>query len=168
MKLIVIKGGGREKEFRLHDGTNSIGRGITNRIRLLDPRVSRKHCKIRKVGLSLYLTDLGTKNGTLVNGTAVLEQELKDFDEIKIGKTILKLVREDYPPPLTPRISPRGIVESLLGFFLRRPEAGADPTVDEFAKFAHRGRKRLWRPRVDTDPPEASSETAVTTTDPDS
>jgi len=94
MKLIIVKGSGEEKEFRLHDGMNTVGRGITNRIRLLDPRVSRKHCRIRKIGLSLTVSDLGTKNGTLLNGRSVVEEELKVLDEIKVGKTTLRIDRK--------------------------------------------------------------------------
>jgi pSer/pThr/pTyr-binding forkhead associated (FHA) protein len=168
MKVIVIKGAASEREFRLHDGTNTIGRGITNRIRLLDPRVSRRHCKIRKIGLSLFLSDMGTKNGTQVNGKTVLDQELKVFDEIRIGKTILKIVREDHPPQLTKNLGPRSLIDSLVGFLFRNSQNGGEPVVDEFAKFARKRRKSLWRPHTDTEPPEGHSETVVSTTDPDS
>ena len=166
MKLVVIKGSDSQKEFRLHDGMNSVGRGVTNRIRLLDPRVSRKHCKIRKIGLSLYLSDLGTKNGTKVNGVLVGEQELKIFDEIHIGKTVLKLVREDYSVETELQKHSRSLWFRFLGIFVRKirtADAG-----DGFDKFARRRGRRFWRPHVDTEPPEADSETVFSHSDPDS
>jgi pSer/pThr/pTyr-binding forkhead associated (FHA) protein len=166
MKVVVIKGSEDIREFRLHDGMNSIGRGITNRIRLLDPRVSRKHCKIRKVGLSLFLSDLGTKNGTQVNGQPVHEQELKLFDEIKVGKTVLKIVEEDYSPEAVIRMSPRSFLRNIVRII--RKKEPLEPAAGEFAKFPRKRRKRLWRPRVDTEPPEGDSETIFSHTDPDS
>ncbi|RJP14881.1 MAG: FHA domain-containing protein [Candidatus Abyssobacteria bacterium SURF_5] len=168
MKLVLIKGSGEIREFRLHDGINTIGRGVTNRIRLLDPGVSRRHCRIRKLGLSLFLSDLGTKNGTHVNGQSVKEQELKLFDEIKIGKTILKLVEQDYPSEMALQTSEPGFLRNLLNFFLRRKYQPAEQAGNDFARFARKSRKKIWRPRLDTDPPEAHVDTAFSHTDPDS
>lgn len=167
MKLIVIKGSGEEKEFRLHDGINTIGRGITNRIRLLDPRVSRKHCRIRKVGLSLSLSDLGTKNGTRLNGRPIVEEDLKVLDEIKVGKTVLKIVGDDYLLQSGEPNGWSGRFPNLLRILSAFRKTGKQ-SQDEFARFARRGRKRLWRPHVDTEPPEGESETVISHTDPDS
>ncbi len=168
MKVIVVRGSGEEQEFRLHDGINSVGRGLGNRIRLLDPRVSRKHCKIRKVGCSLFLMDLGTRNGTQVNGKTVVEQELKLYDEIRIGKTVLKVVEEDYVLERVPLNGPRSLFKKIRSAFSGRRERRAESPEDDFSKYAPRRRKRLWRPKADTDPPEGRSETVISTTDPDS
>lgn len=167
MKLIIVKGSGDEKEFRLHDGINTVGRGITNRIRLLDPRVSRRHCRIRKIGLSLYVSDLGTKNGTLVNGESVVERELKLLDEIKVGKTTLRIVEDDYSPQLASARGPKNFLQSILRLIRREAEMPDEMSQDEFAKFTRRSRKKLWRPQQDTDPPEGYSETVSSHTDPD-
>ncbi|MBI5116937.1 FHA domain-containing protein [Candidatus Poribacteria bacterium] len=168
MKIAVVKGAEEGTVFRLHDGVNSVGRDVTSRVRLLDPRVSRKHCKIRKVGQSLFLSDLGTKNGTSVNGASVTEQELKLGDQIKVGSTILRVVGEDYVSEKIARL-PRP-VSSLRRFFtaIRREKAEAEVEEGEFRKFKRRRFRPIWRPSVDTDPPEGRQETVMSRTDPDS
>ena len=169
MKLILVRGAEPENEFRLHDGINTIGRGASNRIRLLDPRVSRSHCRIRKVGESLFLIDLGTKNGTRVNDKLMSERELEMFDEIKVGNTILRVVQDDYVvekpiPPVNPKSFFRRIALGILG----NGEKQKVGTIEnEFPKFSRRGRKLFWRPSVDTDPPEGSHDTVGSRTDPD-
>lgn len=98
MQILVEKGIGKGSTHHLHDGINTLGRDITNRIRLSDPKVSRHHCKIRKIGLSLFLSDLGTKNGTFVNGEIVAEREVAVGDRIVVGGTILKVVEDSFQP----------------------------------------------------------------------
>jgi pSer/pThr/pTyr-binding forkhead associated (FHA) protein len=168
MKIAVVKGAGEGTVFRLHDGINSVGRDVTSRVRLLDLRVSRKHCKIRKVGQSLFLSDLGTKNGTSVNGVSVTEQELKLSDQIKVGSTTLRVVGEDYVLEKATRL-PRPM-SSLRRFFaaIHRDKEEAKVEDGESVKFKHRSWRAIWRPSVDTDPPEGRQETAMSRTDPDS
>ena len=96
VNVVIEKGTGAGDVFRLHDGINTLGRDIANRIRLLDLRVSRNHCKIRKVGRSLSIIDLGTRNGTMVNDRSITEAELAVGDLIKIGNTSLRIVDEEY------------------------------------------------------------------------
>jgi pSer/pThr/pTyr-binding forkhead associated (FHA) protein len=98
VQIIVEKGIGKGSTHHLHDGINTLGRDVKNRIRLSDPKVSRHHCKIRKVGLSLFLSDLGTKNGTFVNGEVVTEHEVAVGDRITVGGTILKVVEDSFKP----------------------------------------------------------------------
>jgi pSer/pThr/pTyr-binding forkhead associated (FHA) protein len=51
--------------------------------------VSRRHAEIRRVGEGVVLTDLGSTNGTRVNGTPVREQILVSGDEVGVGTTRL-------------------------------------------------------------------------------
>ena len=94
LKLIVEKGSQTGSAFRLYDGINTLGRETTNRIKLMDLRVSRNHCEIRKLAQSLFITDLGTRNGTLVNGKTVRKQELKVGDRIQVGNTVLRVAED--------------------------------------------------------------------------
>jgi predicted component of type VI protein secretion system len=169
MKLIVVKGSGAGTEFRLHDGINMLGRDVTNRVRLLDTKVSRRHCRIRKLGRSLFLFDLGTKNGTLVNGVSVEEQELRIGDQIKVGSTLLEVADEHhvsgkaYESP-----APASFFRSItMAVFGQRRRQGAAAVEGEFGKFFRRTRKSFWRPSVDTDPPEGRRETVISHSDPD-
>lgn len=65
-----------------------IGRGADVDIRLDDPGVSRHHAEI-SVGTDVILRDLGSTNGTYVNGALVAEQALRDGALIGIGSTTL-------------------------------------------------------------------------------
>ncbi|MFM8384721.1 MAG: FHA domain-containing protein, partial [Actinomycetota bacterium] len=51
-----------------------------------DVTVSRKHAQVVKSGKSYFLTDLGSLNGTYLNGELVSEKSLADGDELQIGK----------------------------------------------------------------------------------
>ena len=169
VKIVVKKGPGRGEEFRLLDGNNMLGRDVTNRIRLLDSKVSRKHCKIRKIGQSLFVYDLTTKNGTLVNGEAVNERELSLGDEIKVGGTILKIVEEGYVAEEgVGRSSPVTFFRRLTMAVLGRRQKGPEQAADyEFTKFERKSSRQFWRLPVDTDPPEGRDETLVSHSNPE-
>ncbi|PMP78794.1 MAG: DUF2662 domain-containing protein, partial [Chloroflexus aggregans] len=63
----------------------SIGRGLDNDIILEDTRVSRKHAQLRYRQRRFWLTDLGSTNGTFVNGERIAERALRDGDVISLG-----------------------------------------------------------------------------------
>jgi adenylate cyclase len=78
---------------------NTLGRHPTNSIQLLDKIVSKEHCIIDRRGLQFVLRDLGSLNGTYVNGERVNgERPLRHGDEIALGSTRARL--ED-PPQVT-------------------------------------------------------------------
>jgi FHA domain-containing protein len=106
-KLSIIRGGRKGQEFELEAGNNQIGRwdpetGAFPEVDLDqdDPeaKVSRKHALVRIDSGKITVEDTGSLNGTYVNrqprlipGTPI---ELKNGDEIIIGKTFLRLVVE--------------------------------------------------------------------------
>jgi predicted component of type VI protein secretion system len=103
-KLAVIRGGRRGQEFELEPGNNLVGRwdpetGSFPEVDLDadDPeaKISRKHALIRLEGGKITIEDIGSLNGTYVNRQPRLQPgnplDLKDGDEIIIGKTFLKL-----------------------------------------------------------------------------
>jgi pSer/pThr/pTyr-binding forkhead associated (FHA) protein len=57
---------------------------------LEDPNVSRRHAEIRPLGTAFVVTDLGSTNGTLVNGGAVKQQVLQPGDVITLGSSSLR------------------------------------------------------------------------------
>ncbi len=84
-----LTGSRRGSEERFAGGHVGIGRGRTNRIALdaeLDRTVSARHAEIRAEGSALVLYDLGSLNGTYVNGRRVRRSELADGDEIGLGR----------------------------------------------------------------------------------
>ena len=68
--------------------TNSLGRHPSNSIQLLDKIVSKEHCIVEQRGAAFWLRDLGSLNGTYVNGERVRgEQILRHGDDISLGAT---------------------------------------------------------------------------------
>lgn len=67
-----------------------IGRHPESEVLLSDPKASRHHAEIRPHGDGFVLTDLGSTNGTRVNGVAVREHVLVDGDELAFGGTHLR------------------------------------------------------------------------------
>ena len=64
----------------------TIGRGDDNLITILEPAISGNHAKIIKKDTSYIILDMGSTNGTFVNGQKIDEIMLKHGDKIKIGK----------------------------------------------------------------------------------
>jgi hypothetical protein len=56
---------------------------------LADSNVSRRHAELRRAGDSVVLTDLGSTNGTRVNGAPIRERTLASGDEVSVGSTRL-------------------------------------------------------------------------------
>ncbi|MFU8779865.1 MAG: protein kinase domain-containing protein [Kiritimatiellia bacterium] len=71
-----------------------VGRSVTSGLVLEDPSLSKFHCRFRVVDGVVTVTDLGSTNGTLVNGIGVLRSPLEDGDQILVGSTILVLHKQ--------------------------------------------------------------------------
>lgn len=92
-RITVISPEG-QRDWNLQDH-NSIGRHPNNTIQVLDRIVSKEHCHVDFVGGRYVLRDLGSLNGTYVNGERVSERPLYTGDEITMGSTRI-LVFVDY------------------------------------------------------------------------
>jgi transcriptional regulator with GAF, ATPase, and Fis domain len=73
----------------------TIGRAPTSHVPLLDIRDRRKHCHIEREENDWLLVDLGSQNGTYVNGTLTDKRELRHGDLITIGSTRILFQDED-------------------------------------------------------------------------
>ncbi|KGI82992.1 signal peptide protein [Actinopolyspora erythraea] len=80
---------GSNRSYTLQHGSNVIGRGQEGQFRLPDTGVSRKHIEIQWDGQAAMLADLGSTNGTTVNGTPVQTWQLADGDVIRVGHSSL-------------------------------------------------------------------------------
>jgi pSer/pThr/pTyr-binding forkhead associated (FHA) protein len=85
-KLTVRSETGESISHDLVEETQTIGRAPENSIRLEDTSVSGRHAQIVVVGDNYYLKDVGSTNGTLVNGQPVTEVQLRAGDRIRFGK----------------------------------------------------------------------------------
>ncbi|MGQ0479570.1 MAG: FhaA domain-containing protein [Pseudonocardia sp.] len=80
---------GSNRSFELHSGTTVVGRGQESDFRLPDTGVSRRHLEISWNGHQATLSDLGSTNGTTVNGNPVQTWQLTDGDVIRVGHSTL-------------------------------------------------------------------------------
>jgi hypothetical protein len=90
--VLVVDGPGTKHV--LEQGSNVLGRGTEADIRLPDTGVSRKHADVQLARDVVTVEDLGSTNGTLVNGRRVGRQDLADGDVIRIGHSVL-VYRQD-------------------------------------------------------------------------
>ena len=86
----------------------TIGRDDTADLQLRDKAVSRRHATLRVEGETAVIEDLGSRNGTFVNGDRVGDaRRLREGDAVQVGATVLEVrssrgETEPFPPPVTP------------------------------------------------------------------
>jgi len=97
-RLSVVEGADAGKAFALDGSQPSrvlVGTAAACTVRLSDRTVSRRHVALDIVGRRVRITDLGSTNGTKVNGIAVAEAFLEGGELIATGSTSFRLDRED-------------------------------------------------------------------------
>ncbi len=93
--LIVIAGTQVGEMIALKEST-VLGRGGDADVRLVEEKMSRRHCRLYIEGDEAFIEDLGSSNGTFVNGKRIQTQKLSDGDKIQVGETtILKFTYND-------------------------------------------------------------------------
>jgi predicted component of type VI protein secretion system len=95
-KLLVVRGEPRNKYLLFPTGEFMVGRGSECHIRPNSDWVSRQHCLLRITRAMAYVRDLGSTNGTLVNGVRVIgEQKLLDGDQVQVGPLVFEAHLEE-------------------------------------------------------------------------
>ncbi len=85
--LLVVRGGEEEGEYFVLSGeVTSLGRHADSDIALDDITVSRRHSEIHRSGSTYIVRDAGSLNGTYVNQQRIDVVELKQGDELQVGK----------------------------------------------------------------------------------
>jgi len=99
--IVIVVKNKRKMVFLYYQGRKidikdsiAIGRSPSNTIFINDKKASRNHARIDKSGKDYVLSDLGSRNGTFVNGTKVTSKILADGDNIKIGNTVMVFMIE--------------------------------------------------------------------------
>ncbi len=130
-QLHVVRGRSGSDALNLVDGVTTAGRHDDCQIRIKSSQVSRKHCEFFEKKGMLLVKDLGSANGTFVNGKKVNGQQvLEPGDEITIGSVKLRVAKVGQAPPppkpATPRKAPSdtAVVEAVT-------DTGAASAVDE-------------------------------------
>jgi Protein of unknown function (DUF3662)/FHA domain len=91
---LVIREDGRERTVPLASADVTIGRLADCDVVLKDRGASRKHAQVRLRDGAWVLTDLGSTNGTRLNGQTVQSRPLSDGDKITIGTTVIEFRSE--------------------------------------------------------------------------
>jgi len=99
IKIIIESGPSAGQTFDLTDRA-SIGRLRENDITLQDESVSRKHARLLVQAGRVLLRDLGSANGTFVNGQKIESVVVGANDHIRIGSIEVKVVQDTPPPPV--------------------------------------------------------------------
>lgn len=94
-RLVIKQGPGVGRDHALGGGECIVGRGESVTFVLDDNLASRRHFKIVAESGAWYVEDLGSTNGTLVNGSRAQRQRLADGDLIRAGNTQLTFVQKD-------------------------------------------------------------------------
>jgi predicted component of type VI protein secretion system len=92
--ISVIFGGQEQKIFQLDKPRMVVGREPTCEIHIDNLGISRQHCAFSARGEAFVVQDLGSSNGTYVNGKKITEHFLNNDDEVVIGKYTLKFKNE--------------------------------------------------------------------------
>ncbi len=103
-QLVVIKGRSNTQTLRVNpEGVTTVGRQDGCQIRISSSQVSRKHCELfEKKGL-LLVKDLGSSNGTLVNGKKINGQQvLEPGNMLTVGAITFRIERTDVPGAAAP------------------------------------------------------------------
>ncbi len=104
-RLVSFSG---DQSFELPPGRSLVvGRGVSSDIAIYDPTISRRHAELTVGTDGVRVKDLGSSNGTCINGSRVSSGRLHPNDSITFGKVLfqLKELRTSGPPAVTPAAS---------------------------------------------------------------
>lgn len=149
-QLVIVRGRGASTTVKLADGVTTVGRQDDCHLRIKSSQVSRKHCELFEKKGMLLVKDLGSSNGTYVNGKRIQEQRvLEPGDELTIGQLLFKVTKVGEAPatatsPATAAVKPgdTAVVEAIpaqdneefeIEFDVDTPDPETIPTVADTA-----------------------------------
>ncbi len=122
--LLQLKGPRIGARIFLAEGETVIGRSSSCQVVLDVESVSRRHCSLLVVGHEVHLLDLGSTNGTWINGRRIQPQEpvaLEVGDRIELGEIVYKLLRQgDVEAAYLEELQRLAITDGLTGAYNRR------------------------------------------------
>jgi predicted component of type VI protein secretion system len=95
--MVMFRADGQRRNFSVTRDMTVIGRREDCDLRIPLSDVSRKHCRVIVDGDSLKVEDLGSSNGTYVNGERVQQAELSPGDTLQIGPVVFVLQVDGHP-----------------------------------------------------------------------
>jgi pSer/pThr/pTyr-binding forkhead associated (FHA) protein len=99
-QLVVLRGRSATTALKLGDGVTTAGRHDDCQLRIKSSEVSRRHCQFFEKNGLLLVKDLGSSNGTMLNGKKIEGQRvLEPGDELSIGPVKLRVEKIGQPAP---------------------------------------------------------------------
>lgn len=101
----ILQGNEGGRSYRFEKEVVTIGRSLDNDVVVTDIAVSRRHTKLARQGNNVFVEDMGSGNGTIVNGVKVPRSPVGSADRIEVGNTIFRIVfpgAESFPTDAVP------------------------------------------------------------------
>lgn len=97
VKILVVAGPNRGATYFLQEGENVAGRAAEASLVLANSQVSKRHCNFQVHGNRVEIVDLGSSNGTFVNGVMVKKKALQANDRVSVGPFVLEVLVPQMP-----------------------------------------------------------------------
>jgi adenylate cyclase len=126
MPLRLVSSDGT-KTYDLRDGVPLIvGRAPTCDLPVFDPTISRRHAELTSDGTAVAMRDLGSSNGTFVNGAKVDRAKVSVDDQVAFGKVTFRLINFGIPTPVA---SQPAVLRPPMGATIVRQIPMHDPSA---------------------------------------
>jgi hypothetical protein len=140
MPFIAVKSDRQEIDHRELSGSAVVGRAPDCDIQIRDILLSRHHCRLEETDFGWQITDLQSKNGTILNGQKLIEPVyLKDNDVVRVGRCSIVFhagameagMKHRPAAPLRPADPSEALAGTLAGFTLLMPGEGEAPPANQ-------------------------------------
>jgi pSer/pThr/pTyr-binding forkhead associated (FHA) protein len=144
VKLVVLSEGFSGRSYELKVDKTTIGRVDDNTFPITEPSVSSHHCEVLLRGNEVLVKDLGSTNGTYINGQKITEGVLKPGQILRLGQIEVRL-ESDTPASATKKavdhtmVVPQGVKLNDLEQGPRT--SGFDTTSKAFSKKSNKANK---------------------------
>jgi pSer/pThr/pTyr-binding forkhead associated (FHA) protein len=98
-RLRIVSGPGKGKVFPIRENSVVLGRDEGCHVVVDDPSVSGRHAIVSYRGGEFRVSDLGSTNGSLLNGSPLTESVFQESDDLRLGKTVIRL-EVDFREPI--------------------------------------------------------------------
>lgn len=149
--LTILTGSMSGQLFKVTKGAAVIGRAQNAEVRVEDDGISRTHARLRAETDKAWVEDMGSRNGTFVNGTKISAPvELHEGDKIQVGRgTVIRFgFQDDLDESFHENLLSSALRDALTKLFNKRY---LQERLDAELKFAHRHRTALSLLLLDLD-----------------
>lgn len=133
-ELIIQSGKHHGKKLLLSEAKILIGRSPECHIRLASAEISKQHCLLRSTPEGIFVTDLGSRNGTLVNDQPITEEtQLKPGDRLRVGPMEFRVPHDKPSASASPAVAKskgKRVSDDEIAHWLTDEPHEADPSGD--------------------------------------